>query len=156
MYVTAGLTDLGNIYLQLRGGPGGARGGVPHRPTLDPGSRQWGGPAARPVYSAVGLCRSRGSRGCVQGLINHGCLGRDKQSGPSRDAAAPATGGRGRGVVSQRTRWGGLLPLHLLLGPRLWAARACKSTFQVWPDADGAAEASARTRGPFPPQSVHV
>lgn len=80
-------------------------GGVPRRPTSGPGSRQQGGTAARPVYSAVGLCRSRGRRGCVQGLINHGCLGRDKQSRPSRDAAAPATGGRGRGVVSQRTRW---------------------------------------------------
>lgn len=107
MYVT----DLGNVYLQQCGRTwwdvGGTQwgGGVPRRPTSGPGSRQQGGTAARPVYSAVGLCRSRGRRGCVQGLINHGCLGRDKQSRPSRDAAAPATGGRGRGVVSQRTRW---------------------------------------------------
>lgn len=43
---------------------------------------------AGPVYSAVGLPGSRGKRGCVQGLINHGCLGGDKQAGPSRDAAA--------------------------------------------------------------------
>lgn len=68
---------------------------------------------AGPVYSAVGLPRSRGKRGCVQGLINHGCFGRDKQAGPSRDAAAPATGLGGGGVHSMwgntgkaRTGWG--------------------------------------------------
>jgi len=37
-----------------------------------------------PVYSA-GL----GERGCVQGLINHGRFGRDKQPGPSGGADAP-------------------------------------------------------------------
>lgn len=41
----------------------------------------------------MGLPRSKGKRGCVQGLINHGCFGRDKQARPSRDAAAPAAGG---------------------------------------------------------------
>lgn len=49
----------------------------------------------------MGLPRSRGKRGCVQGLINHGCFGRDKQAGPSRDAAAPAAGG-GEGTEQGR------------------------------------------------------
>ncbi|KAM7370469.1 hypothetical protein PAMP_010016 [Pampus punctatissimus] len=71
--------------------------GVPCRPTSGPGSWQQGGTAAGPVYSAVGLPGSRGKRGCVQGLINHGRFGRDKQAKPSRDAAAPATdGGKGQ------------------------------------------------------------
>lgn len=81
-------------------------------PQAGPGSPwQQGGTATGPVYSAVGLPRSRGKRGCVQGLINHGCFGRDKQARPSRDAAAPAAdggkgqrrggrcGGKGGGVV---------------------------------------------------------
>lgn len=76
-----------------------AVGGFPVDPprARDRGSR--GGTAAGPVYSAVGLPRSRGKRGCAQGLINHGCFGRDKQAGPSRDAAAPAAD---RGGVGQR------------------------------------------------------
>lgn len=78
-----------------------AVGGFPVDPprSRDRGSR--GGTAAGPVYSAVGLPRSRGKRGCAQGLINHGCFGRDKQAGPSRDAAAPAAD-RGGGVGQRR------------------------------------------------------
>lgn len=49
----------------------------------------------------MGLPRSRGKRGCVQGLINHGCFGRDKQARPSRDAAAPAAE-RGEGTEERR------------------------------------------------------
>lgn len=74
---------------------GGA--GVPRRPTSDP--EPWGGTVAGPVYSAVELPRSRGRRGCVQGLINHGRFRRDKQAGPSRDAAAPAADWGGSGGV---------------------------------------------------------
>lgn len=66
-------------------GPGGV-GGVP---LADPARLRT---EAGPVYSAVGLPGSKGNTGCVQGLINHGHFGRDKQAGPSRDAAAPATG----------------------------------------------------------------
>lgn len=115
-----------------------------------------------PVYSAVGLLRSKGKRGCVQGLINHGCFGRDKQAGPSRDAAAPAAVG-GKGTVKRREwgyrwkarkkgrRWGGgvrrggeTVDSHtrgFTITLALWfhicvAVQACKSTFLVWPDAN--------------------
>lgn len=55
----------------------------------------------------MGLPRSKGKRGCVQGLINHGRFGRDKQARPSRDAAAPAAGeGGGGGAEERRGGWG--------------------------------------------------
>lgn len=145
-----------------------AVGGFPVDPprTRDRGSR--GGTAAGPVYSAVGLPRSRGKRGCAQGLINHGCFGRDKQAGPSRDAAAPAAdrrgvgqrrvevvevgvggrpggvwtwGGRGEETVDSHTR-GYTITLALWFHICM-AAQACKSTFLVWPDANRAPGASA-------------
>lgn len=89
------LTDLVSRYLFQR---------VPCRPTSDQGLGPHGGTAAGLVYSAVGLPRSRGKRGCVQGLINHGHFGRDKQARPSRDAAAPAAD-RGEGMEEKRTAW---------------------------------------------------
>lgn len=145
-----------------------AVGGFPVDPprARDRGSR--GGTAAGPVYSAVGLPRSRGKRGCAQGLINHGCFGRDKQAGPSRDAAAPAAdrggvgqrrvevvevgvggrpggvwtgGGRGEETVDSHTR-GYTITLALWFHICM-AAQACKSTFLVWPDANRAPGASA-------------
>lgn len=145
-----------------------AVGGFPVDPprSRDRGSR--GGTAAGPVYSAVGLPRSRGKRGCAQGLINHGCFGRDKQAGPSRDAAAPAAdrrgvgqrrvevvevgvggrpggvwtwGGRGEETVDSHTR-GYTITLALWFHICM-AAQACKSTFLVWPDANRAPGASA-------------
>ena len=67
-------------------------------------TQDWG-TAAGPVYSAVGLPRSKGNRGCVQGLINHDHFGRDKQAGPSRDAAAPAAGGGRDGGKVRWTAW---------------------------------------------------
>lgn len=110
-----------------------------------------------------GLPRSRGKRGCVQGLINHGCFGRDKQARPSRDAAAaPAADGgegteeRGREGEEEVWWWGGIggeetVDSHTrgyTITLALWfhicmAAQACKSTFLVWPDANRASDASA-------------
>lgn len=52
-----------------------------------------------PVYSAG----SR-ERGCVQGLINHGRFGRDKQPGPSGGADAPGWPERGRVGVCTHNR----------------------------------------------------
>jgi len=146
-------------------------GGSPSTHLGPAGSWQRGGTAAGPVYSAVGLPRSRGKRGRVQGLINHGCFGRDKQARPSRDAAAPAAGGgkgqrRGGG---ERRRCSGVcgkargargeetVDWHsrgYTITLALWfhicmAARACKSTFFVWPDANRAPDASAWTPKPF-------
>lgn len=86
-----------------------------------------------------------GERGCVQGLINHGHFGRDKQARPSRDAAAPAAGG---GVNSLEGKeegcgwfWGGGGAADS--GLAHWgihnntsahkAAQACKSTFLLPP-----------------------
>lgn len=114
-----------------------------------------GGAATGPVYSAVGLPRSKGKRGCVQGLINHGCFGRDKQAKPSRDAAAPAasggggqSGGRGEGTVggvgrpegvSLRRQWTKGYTITLAVWFHICTAvQACKSTFLVWPDANRA------------------
>lgn len=126
MYVTAELTDPLTVYLQRWGGGltvcvcvgGGFPVGPPQVQDHGSGVEQQPGP----VYSAVGLCRSRGKRGCVQGLINHGCLGRDKQSRPSRDAAAPATGGgegcgQGEGAEDPHTR--GIHHNTCCLGPHL-------------------------------------
>lgn len=60
----------------------------------------------------------------------------------------------GRGVVRERaprTRTPGGYAITLAARVHICAAtRACKSTFQVWPDAGGAPAASARTRGRSP------
>lgn len=60
----------------------------------------------------------------------------------------------GGGVVmerARRTRTPGGYTITLAARVHICtAARACKSTFQVWPDASGAPTASARTRGRAP------
>lgn len=145
--------------------------GVPCRPDSGPGSWQWGRTAAGPVYSAVGLPRSRGKRGCVQGLINHGCFGRDKQARPSRGCCSSChwSGERGgctacgeiRGVGGTQNGWGQAgetMASHTrgyAITLALWfhicvAARACKSTFLVWPDAKRGTQSKCMNLEPFP------
>lgn len=129
--------------------------------TCSGGRGRWGFPAAPPgvrdhgsgveprrgLFTQLWGSGSRGRRGCVQGLINHGCLGRDKQSRPSGEA--PGWGGRG--VVRPGTRalggqpmspaaWSTSARLHKLVNPHSGSRHSR-------PDADGAPEASARSRG---------
>lgn len=124
--------------------------GVPCRPTSGPGLRQRGGTAAGPVYSAVGLPRSREREDVFRASLIMTALGRDKQARPSRDAAAPAAGGGkgteekvgglcgkasgARGEVDSHSR-GYSITLALWFYIRM-AAQACKSTFFVWSDAN--------------------
>lgn len=64
-----------------------------------------------------------------------------------------AWSGRGRGGPGNT---GGILHNTCRLVHICAATLACKSAFQVWPDADGAPKASARTRGHFPSERARL
>lgn len=164
MNVSAGLMDLGNVYLQRRGDPGGGGWVAGGSPSTHLGSRitaagwnlftqLWGsaGPGegedvfrASLIMAAWEEINRAGPAGMLQLLPPAGGGG--------------AWSGRGHGGPAHRgvAGGGGICQNTCCLGHICAATRACKSTYQVWPDADGAPGASARTRGRSPSERARL
>lgn len=140
MYVIAELTDLVNVYLQQWGG-GSPSAHLRSRIT----AAGWNSSSG--LFTQLWGSAGPGEREDVfRASLIMAAWEEINRAGPAGMLQLLPPAG-GRGVVRERTRWA-RTPGGYTITLAAWvhictATRACKSTFQVWPDASGAPIASA-------------